>query len=184
LQRLFALVAVTFIGASATVGAFADDRGRGRDDRPVTYKFGAKVHVQRLAHEMYDMTNSICWEMHKYYRDNPGFRTTYREAWQMSQDAKEIEDLARRNYHRSPQKDDRIANRLADLDELFHHIESDVRRWRPSTREAYRGGDLKAKMDQCEDILHHLMDDYGIKWQVHAEADHRDRDRDRGPGRR
>src|SRR5690606_25449918 len=107
----------------------------------------------------------ILWEMHSHYRHNRGFDATYAEAYSMLTQAKQI--------HAAEHRGDRgtlirIASRL---DELFHHVEDDVRTWRPSRRHFVghgighgigHGGDLPQKIEAMELTLHHLMQDVGL----------------------
>ena len=144
------------------------------------YVFGKKAYLERLSSDLYQQTNSICWEMHRFYQDNREYRTTYAEMYEVREGAKRIRDLVRESYHRSRHDNDRISRELEKLDRQFHHIDDDIIRWRPNSREAYRGGDLHAKMAICEDTLHDLMEDYGFK-RSHTHGGH---DRSHGHTRR
>ena len=153
-----------------------DDRfrnARGPDRVRRSYVFASKSYVEELAKDLYRHANSTCWEMHRHYQRNREYKATYAEMYQIRECAKEIEDLVGQSYHRRRHSEDLIERELSEIDRLFHHIERDVRDWRPDTPLAYRGDNLQDKMQRCEEALHDLMEDYGVKgrdWD-HAKSD-------------
>jgi hypothetical protein len=99
--------------------------------------------------------------------------------YELREAALRVSELVRGSYHRSRHNEDDIERALYRMDRIFHHIEDDIARWRPNSRDAYRGGDLHAKMEVCEDTLHDLMEDYGIKRHDHDDDHDHDRDQAR-----
>lgn len=121
----------------------------------VTY--GGFSHIDDLAVELEQRARDILWEMHFHYRHNRDFDITYAEAYSMLTQAKYI--------HAAEHRGDRaaIARIAGELDELFHHVEDDVRTWRPSRRHFIgHGGTLPQKLEAMELSLHHLMQDVGL----------------------
>lgn len=56
-----------------------------------------------------------------------------------------------------------IQKKLGGLDQLFHHVQDDVRGWsRHHHRQICQLGIL-SKMDMIESTLHHLMNDVGVR---------------------
>lgn len=126
------------------------------------YAFGAYSHVDELALDVMRSANAVCWEMYRNYRYEPGYRQTYREAYEMLKTAEYIHELVHHHGRRS-----RVAHEIEELDKLFHHLEQDIQNWRRpryyDPHHDFHGGGLDAKMEILETSLHHLMDDAGYK---------------------
>lgn len=152
-----------------------------RRHSPTVYAFGARSHLDELAVQLKNQANDVCWEMYRHYQHNHDFRETYREMYQVLQDAKHIHDLAHEDAHHNwggQGHEDHIARDLHDMDRLFHHIEDDVEHWdagrggydpyhhRDHYFRGHYGGDLHAKLHRFETTLHHLMRDYGVRSRV------------------
>lgn len=125
--------------------------------RPVQPEFGSFSHVDELASRLETLATEFCLDLHYNYSHNPGYRETYREAYQILQVAKYI--------HAAEHQHDRAAiqQQLGGLDQTFHHVRDDVRGWsRHHHRQVGQLGIL-AKMDGIESSLHHLMNDVGVR---------------------
>jgi hypothetical protein len=154
---------------------WTQDRYRDYENRRrPNYVFGQQRYLERLSSDLYRQANSICWEMHQYYQSNRDFRVTYAEMYQIRESALRVSGWVRDSNFRR-RENERIQRELYDMDKLFQHVQRDVRRWRTDYREASRGGDLRFKMETCEDTLHQLMEDYGAKSR---REDRNDRDHD------
>ena len=132
----------------------------------IQYTFGARRHVDTLADRLWREANAICWEMHDNYQHERSFRETYREMYNLLQDARHIHDLAHDDAHHGTDNEDHIAEDLHDMDQLFHHVEEDIRHW--SSRNRYHSHDLAYRMERLETTLHHLMKDYGVRSKLPA----------------
>lgn len=166
-----AIAVLTIVQVSAVFGA--DGEGHGRGDRRDS--FGKRERAERLAVDLYRQANAICWEMNRYYKQNPGYDENYRQMYQIREGAKRIHDMVNDGYHRRrTNKDDRIEADVFAMDNLFHQIDADVRRWRSNRRDRSRGSDLVAQMDEVENTLHQFMDDYGAKTKFPKGYDRRD----------
>lgn len=142
-----------------------------------TYTFGARNHVDDLAVLLMRQANSICLEMHRNYRHNPGYRETYREMYQVLQDAKHIHELVHDHYHHRDHRGERdhIASDLHEMDGLVHHVEEDIANWTPAHAHHDhfhhgavhgQGQNLQRLMHSFSETLHHLMTDYGVRSQI------------------
>lgn len=147
-----------------------------------SYSFAARRHMDELANRLWQDANSICWEMHHNYRHNPGFRETYAEMYRVMKDAQHVHELVHDDYHLGRHSDDHIARDLHEIDQLFHHIEDDIRGWTSSRRFGHGHYDhhdyghyvhghsysdqLTRQMRRFESSLHHLMADYGVRSQL------------------
>ena len=137
--------------------------------RPVSYTFGACDHLTELSARMHEQANAICWEMHRQYRHNATFETTYAEMFMILQDVKHIRKLVALNRARPVAGDeDQIATDLHHVDQLYHHIENDIAHWRP--RYVYGGRRLQVAMADFSNTLHNLMTNYGVRSRIGLEA--------------
>lgn len=135
----------------------ASSRGSHGVHEPTRVQFGGFAHVDDLAARLETLGNEFCLDLHYNYSHNKGFRETYGEAYQILQVFQFI--LA------AEQQRDRkaIGARLGGLDKLFHHVQNDVREWtRHQHRQVGQLGTL-SKMEMIESMLHHLMNDVGVR---------------------
>lgn len=121
--------------------------------------YGGFTHIDDLAIQLEEQANLMCLEMHYNYQHNPGYRETYREAYEILTTAKYIHGLEHAGNR------DRIRQAVLELDPLFHHVQEDVRHWTRHDHRPLGGGSLKMKMVAVEETLHHLMNDVGATSQ-------------------
>jgi hypothetical protein len=125
--------------------------------RPVVVDFNAFKHQDELAERLEKLTNQLCLDLHYNYRHNRGFQETYTESYQLLQLAKYLHDSEHRGDKNAIRKSAR------SLDNLFHHVQDDVKNWsRVEHRYVGEVGTL-AKMEEIEALIHHLMYDVGVK---------------------
>lgn len=137
------------------------DHGHGDWGRPVPVQYGGFSHTDDLATRLEFIGSELCFDMHYNYQHNPGFRETYREAVDLFHQAKAVHLESHHGHHAE------LAQLIAKMDPLFHHIEEDVANWtRHDHRQVAQGG-IKTKMEQMESLIHHLMHDAGVKPQHH-----------------
>jgi hypothetical protein len=127
--------------------------------KPVAVKFGSFSHIDDLSSRLERLANELCLDMYYNYSHNPAFAETYREAYQILQTAKYV--------HVKEHQDDRaeVARRLSELDPLFHHVQGEVGGWSRHHHRQIAQGSATAKIAVMEAILHHLMNDVGVKPQ-------------------
>jgi hypothetical protein len=127
-------------------------------------RFGGFSQYSDLSGRLETLINEILLDLHHNYAHNPGFAETYRECYQLLGIAKFI--------HAAEHNGDReaIRSRLAGTDQLFHHIEDDVRGWTRIHRRRYGTLGLEAKMELTEATLHHLMNDVGVSESGNPQA--------------
>ena len=124
--------------------------------RPVAVQFGSFSHVDDLASRLEELTNEFCLDLHYNYSHNHGFRETYAEGYQLMLVAKFIHDAEHANDRNA------IRSKLNGMDELFHHVQDDVRGWSRHHRRQIGQLGILSKMDMIESTLHHLMNDVGV----------------------
>ena len=125
--------------------------------RPVTLKFGGFQYHVELANRLETLANQFCLDLHFNYQNNHEFDETYGEAYQLLQAAKFIVDKDNAGDHAGIQRS------VSSIDELFHHVQEDVRGWRSANRRQIGHLNLAAKTEELEAVLHHLMFDIGVK---------------------
>jgi hypothetical protein len=130
--------------------------GRREAARPVEIEFGGYAHVDDLSARLERMVNALCLDLHHNYRHNKGFAATYREAYEMLSTAKYI--------HAKEHQGDRaeVSRRLVAMDEMFHHVQDDVKGWSRRQRRQVGQGGVQTKLAAVEATLHHLMHDVGV----------------------
>lgn len=138
--------------------------------RPVQVEFGTFRHYEQLAERLETLANQLCLDLHYNYQHNRNYDETYREAYQLMQLVKFI--------HGSEHRGDRTAIRKSadDLDELFHHVQRELKSWTRAERRQVGEYGLMAKVEELEALIHHLLFDVGVK------PDH-NRDEDAPPPR-
>jgi len=124
--------------------------------RPQEITFGGFSHVDDLAIRLEDMANQLCLDLYYNYSHNFDFRVTYGEAYQVLEVARFIHDAEHHQDRAAIQK------RLGGLDDLFHHVQDDVRGWSRHHHRQIGSLGILSKMDVLEDTLHHLMNDVGV----------------------
>jgi hypothetical protein len=127
-------------------------------------EFGGYGHIDDLASQLEQEANLLCLEMHYNYQHNPGYRQTYREAYEILTTARYIHGLEHAGNR------DKIRESIVGLDALFHHVEDDVRHWTRHNHRYLGSGGLPAKLAAVEETLHHLMNDVGATSQFGAEG--------------
>lgn len=125
--------------------------------QPVAVEFGSFSHVDDLAGRLEDIANQFCLDLHYNYQHNPGFAETYAEAFQILQAAQWA--------HAAEHQQDRegLARTLGPMDDLFHHVQEDVRGWQRIHRRQIGQLGIVDKMVQMESLIHHLCHDVGVR---------------------
>ena len=198
MRRFCSVAVLAIVAGSLTSPIFGQDRHRGREEsrhdghrhdghrRRDPNGFGKRAHIEALANTLDKQSAAICLEMHRYYQRNPNFKANYRGMYEIYEGAHRIAELANNGSYRRRQSDDKLARDLHHLDRVFDRIDAEVRTWRPSRRDNSRGRELAALMDECEDTLDHLMDDYGVRSNIrkgNSRYGGRSRDRNHTPQR-
>ncbi|WP_425399227.1 hypothetical protein [Aeoliella sp.] len=125
--------------------------------KPIAIEFGGFSQVDDLSGRLERLANELCLDLHYNYAHNPGFNETYREAYQILDAAKSM--------HVKEHQDDReeIARQVQALDPLFHHVQGEVRGWSRKHQKQIGQAGIVTKIDSMEALLHHLMNDIGVK---------------------
>jgi hypothetical protein len=132
--------------------------------RKITY--GNRNYSDGLATDLVDGANYICNIMYDGYQRNRNFNEVYRDAYSLVSEAKQIRAAVKDGVYKNPRRDDdRITISLHILDRKFHELEKDLRSMRPdpNPRAPRESAQLAQALDQFEDTLHDMMEDYGIK---------------------
>lgn len=124
---------------------------------PTRITYGGFSHVDDIAATLEAQANDLCLELHYNYQHNPGFRKTYREAYEILTTAKYIHGLDHSGNR------DKVRQSVNELDGLIHHVQSDVAGWTGHHHRPVGHGGLAAKLEDVQETLHHLMDDVGIR---------------------
>lgn len=125
--------------------------------RPTPIEFGGLKHYEALAERLDALANQLCLDLHHNYQHNRNYDETYREAYQVLQAAKFI--------HGAEHAGDRDAIRRSagSLDNVFHHVQGELRNWSSADVRPVGRYSLAAKLEEMEALLHHLMFDLGVR---------------------
>lgn len=128
---------------------------------PTQMAFGSFAYCDDLAGRLETDLNNFCLDLYHNYQQNPGYRETYREAYELLQQAKYIHAKEHQNNRQE------IAQQVTSLDQKFHHIQEDVAAFgRNPARQVGIGG-VVTKGQSIEALIHHLAYDVGV--EPHAE---------------
>jgi hypothetical protein len=141
-------------------GHYYYNDGRGNS---VLVRSGSFSHVDDLAIRLEQLTSELCLDMHYNYRHNPGFKETYREVYQLYELAKYIHAEEHHGHH------EEIARKLTGMDDLFHHVQEDIRGWHRHHHRQIGSLGIISKTDRIESTIHHLMNDVGARFEVAPE---------------
>jgi hypothetical protein len=143
-------------GLEYYVPAIPQVSGVHRVAKPALVEFGGFARYQDLSGRLETLANELLVDLHHNYSHNPGFKETYREAYQLLEVAKFV--------HAADHRRDGAAMRekLGQMDPLFHHIQNDVKGWSRIHRKQVGTLGVATKMEMIEATLHHLMHDVGV----------------------
>lgn len=127
---------------------------------PQEITFGGYGHVDDLAQRLELLMNELCLDLYYNYSHNPGFHETYSEAYSLLETSRFIHAAEHANDR------DAISRKLGGADALFHHVEDDVRGWSRIHHRQIGTLGIVRKMEMAESVLHHLMEDVGVKPEI------------------
>jgi hypothetical protein len=124
--------------------------------KPAIVEFGGFARYQDLSGRLETLSNELLVDLHHNYNHNPGFKETYREAYQLLEVAKYVHAA---DHNRDGAE---MREKLAQMDPLFHHLQSDVQGWSRIHSKQVGTLGVAAKLEMIEATLHHLMHDVGV----------------------
>ena len=83
------------------------------------------VQIDERAAQVVLASNSLCWEMHRYHQQQPGFAQAYRSAKEIWSRAGEIRNALRAG----PLETDALHERLNAINDMFQQLESTLSKW-------------------------------------------------------
>ena len=123
--------------------------------QPVAIEFGGFVHTEEFGQLLPAVINDLCLDMHYNYSQNPTFAATYRDAYEMLNIAKSLQQALPSNNR------DAVKQHLLAIDPLMHRVESQTIGWTRNHARQFGELGLVAKQEMVSDILHHMMYDAG-----------------------
>lgn len=121
--------------------------------------FGSLGHIDELAANVRYLANHITFDMYYNYQFNPGFQQIYAKCYAFRNLAYTIHDMEHLGTHVE------MTAAINEMDALFHSLEHDIAGWQRFHRLQIGQGDLRYKMELLEDMMHHLMNDAGVRSQ-------------------
>lgn len=126
----------------------------------VALQYGGFSYCNDLTGRLEAQLNLLCLELHYNYQHNPDFAQTYREAYSLLQQARQMHALDHQGQR------DAIRQAVTSVDQQYHHIQSDIANWTRQNNRHLPPGDALQKAANGEAILHHLCYDVGIQPHV------------------
>jgi hypothetical protein len=83
------------------------------------------IQIDERAAEIVQTSNSLCWEMHRYHRQNPDFPQAYKAAKQLWSQASALRDALRAG----PMESDSLTPQVAQMNENLTQIENSLANW-------------------------------------------------------
>lgn len=83
------------------------------------------VHIDELAAYLQTVSNSLCWEMHRFHREEPDFTEAYRPAKEIWQMAGGLRDAVRTG----PVDMELLQTRVNRMNDLMSNVEKVTERW-------------------------------------------------------
>jgi hypothetical protein len=126
--------------------------------------FGGMGHIHELAANVRYLANHITFDMYYNYQFNPGFDQIYAKCYSFRNLAYAIHDMEHTGQHVE------MTAAINEMDSLFHSLEHDIAMWRRMPRLQIGQGDIRYKMELLEEMMHHLLNDAGIRSQFLIES--------------
>jgi|GEM_PF-1446599 len=143
-----------YVPAAPPPGTYAGQPTARIAPESVKLQYGGFKQTYDLAQRLEFEANRLCLDMHYNYPHNRGFAQTYREAYQIRETA---DSLGSAQLGRT-----RIRQEATELDELFHHVQDEIKPWTRIERRPVGEGGINGKAEVMESILHHLLYDIGV----------------------
>jgi hypothetical protein len=122
-------------------------------------------HVDRLAVEVRERANLVCWELFGTCRGRPGYDQIYRDAKEVWSIAGHIHDLVHNSANLS-----RIQRNAVELDQMLAKVRMQIAAWGDTNQfhGPFPGQTfvLQQKLAGLEQAVQHLMGDVGVPRQM------------------
>lgn len=88
------------------------------------------VQMDELLTQVVQATNSLCWEMHRYHQQQPGYPEQYRAAKEIWSRAAQLREA----LATGPVETDVMAQRANEMSQMFAQLEKSLSQWGPGDR--------------------------------------------------
>lgn len=99
------------------------------------------AHLDELAASLQQLSNSLCWEMHRFHREKPDFSEAYRPAKEIWTMAGALRDALRAG----PVDDRDVVDQVRKMNELFATVEKKCAAWGDGVRPATPSGPVEER---------------------------------------
>lgn len=83
------------------------------------------MQIDERAVQLIQMSNSLCWEMHRFHQQQPDYRQSYRAAKEIWSRAGELRDALRAG----PVETEVLTRQMTELNEIFTQVEKSLSKW-------------------------------------------------------
>ena len=88
------------------------------------------TQIDERATQLIQTTNSLCWEMHRFHQQQPGYRESYRAAKEIWSRAGQLQEALRAG----PVETEVLLGQIADMNDLFSKVEATLSKWENGDR--------------------------------------------------
>ena len=88
------------------------------------------TQIDDRATQLIQSTNSLCWEMHRFHQQQPGYRESYRAAKEIWSRAGQMQEALRAG----PVETDVLLGQIAEINDLFAQVETTLSKWENGDR--------------------------------------------------
>ncbi len=88
------------------------------------------TQIDERATQLIQTTNSLCWEMHRFHQQQPGYRESYRAAKEIWSQAGQLQEALRAG----PVETDVLLEQIVAMNELFSQVEATLSKWENGDR--------------------------------------------------
>lgn len=118
-------------------------------------------HVDRLAVEVRERANFVCWELYGTCRAQPAYDQVYRDAKEVWSIAGHIHDLVHNSANQG-----RIQRNAVEMDQLLTKIRMQISTWGNHGHPHGCTFELKQKLAALDYAVKHLLEDVGAQPQM------------------
>jgi hypothetical protein len=88
------------------------------------------TQIDERATQLIQTTNSLCWEMHRFHQQQPGYRESYRAAKEIWSRAGQLQEALRAG----PVETEVLLGQITAMNDLFSQVESTLSKWENGDR--------------------------------------------------
>ena len=94
------------------------------------------TQIDERATQLIQTSNSLCWEMHRFHQQQPGYRESYRAAKELWSQAGQLQEAIRSG----PVETELLLRQITVMNDLFTQVKATLSKWESGDRSLIAGG--------------------------------------------